>query len=189
MTIDLDDYIGNTLKQYHRTIEAAIAQGYKSSGAVNWVIDELKDYLTENITKSKLYGMTLQQLKEVAGPTIYWVEIKTELSTEEILEAFKKYRFSRDARNTPTCKWRTNCSGNILYVGKVQRDFWGRVIQHLGFSSSPQTQGLQLFHWIKGYSAEVTFHYREFIDGLEPLIGAVEYNVAKEMNPILGTHR
>jgi hypothetical protein len=77
----------------------------------------------------------------------------------------------------------------VLYVGKVKKVLWGRVIQHLGFSKTAGTQGLQLYHWARGLSLELKLTVLEFEANMADLLPLVEKAVAKQLKPLLGKHQ
>ena len=77
----------------------------------------------------------------------------------------------------------------VLYVGKVKKAFGGRVIQHLGFSATAATQGLQLYHWTRGMALKLQLTAFEFEDDMADLLPLVERAVARELRPLLGKHQ
>lgn len=185
----IDTKIQETIHGFINVLQQANKGKFKSNGAFDWEIDGLKDYLNEDIRKCPVQMETFDKLQQITGPTLYWVELLNQSNKKELIDRFKSYRFSGTARNTPSCKTTIDYQSNILYVGKVQKDFWGRIILHLGFHKSRRTQGLQLYHWAKGHSLQVRVHYREYPTSMSPLMGALEYQVAKELKPLLGSHK
>ena len=77
----------------------------------------------------------------------------------------------------------------ILYVGKVKRHFWGRLIQHLGYYKVNRTQGLQLYYWAKELNLNLKVTVIEFEPEMIDLMEVLESALAKKLKPILGKHK
>lgn len=85
---------------------------------------------------------------------------------------------------------RLNNKGHkVLYVGKVVRNFHGRVIQHMGYHRSSQTQGLQLAHWAALIGVDVKINYCVFESEEANLMSILEYQLADTLKPLLGKHK
>ncbi|KVV16426.1 hypothetical protein [Flavobacterium sp. TAB 87] len=141
-------------------------------------------------------------LNDKESPFIYWFELKNENKKKVILDAIKTY--SELAGNnvtvnseksdlkyykTPAIK-KIISDSNILYVGKVNRDFIGRLQPHLGFYvASTNTSGLQLRYWAKKLEIDIEIHYVKLPKILVGLTGQLERELAKELKPIIGKHR
>lgn len=76
-----------------------------------------------------------------------------------------------------------------LYVGKVKKTVWGRVIQHLGFYKVAKTQGLQLFEWARDLDLKLKMHVYEFEEDMCDLVSIMELELARKKKPIIGKHR
>lgn len=148
---------------------------------------QLDDYNLDDITLSGKYKSLFEELKRLDGPCLYYFEIFSNNSSEEIVDAISNYRNCKNARPTPAIKSNYNRS-KILYVGKVKRLMWGRLIQHLGFHKAVQNQGLQLFYWAKIISLELKLVVIEFRPEMENLMEIMEFQLAQELKPIIGKH-
>ena len=91
-------------------------------------------------------------------------------------------------RVTPVIYKNYNRRTNILYVGKCKENFWGRVMQHLGYYKTPTTQGLQLFHWAKELRLEVRLNALEFTSDMKDIMPVIELFFAKQLQPLVGRH-
>lgn len=149
---------------------------------------ELEDYLHLNIIESEKYHELFKDLMKIKGPVVYWFEIVSDTDRSEIVSALSIYEGIDGHRAVPKIMKNFCVTSNCLYVGKVKRDFYGRVIQHLGYFTTPATQGLQLFHWAKNLSLRVKLHAIEFERDMEDMMPAVEQYFAKALNPLVGKH-
>ncbi|WP_317900063.1 Arm DNA-binding domain-containing protein [Aurantibacillus circumpalustris] len=98
------------------------------------------------------------------------------------------YIKSPNSKAVPAIK-KNFSSSKILYVGKVKRHVWGRLIQHLGFYKVKRTQGLQLFYWATPLSIKLKFVVMEFEPEMAALMGILENELAEILKPILGKHK
>jgi carbamate kinase len=64
---------------------------------------------------------------QIKGPVLYWYEITSSHSNNDIIRALKEYKQKRQ-RVTPVIYKNYNRRTNILYVGKCKENFWGRII-------------------------------------------------------------
>jgi hypothetical protein len=80
-----------------------------------------------------------------------------------------------------------NQDTNTLYVGKVKKDFWGRLATHSGWATSPKTAGLQLAFW---YNFEnfppIKLNYITFEKEMDDFVSILEIELAKELKPLIG---
>lgn len=145
-------------------------------------------HLVEDIRSSAEYIELFNKLKNIKGPVLYWFKMDSDDLTSEAYKAIKSYKTSGSSRAVPFLK--NNCPPNseYLYIGKVKRYFWGRIVQHLGYANDPRTQGLQLFHWAKELDLKVDLYAIEFDKDMVDLIGVVEALTARQFNPITGYH-
>ena len=162
--------------------------GYKTYKTYNFKIEELRDFSAENILHSE-HKEIFDSLQSIKGPVLYWFEIKDDYDRRIILEKLNSYKANVNLRSTPAIKKSADTTSNILYVGKVKQSFYGRVIQHLGFFTNPQTQGLQLYHWLKGETITLELHVCEFHVDMANIIGILENDFARLLKPIIGKHK
>ena len=149
-------------------------EGYDNSKALNSKLNDIKPYLS----------------------TVYWFEI-TPVDPKELTKRIDRLRQEGKYKVPPTNQ--KNISDNILYVGKVRKNFRGRVLQHLGYRS-PATWSLQLRHWSKDLipNLNISIHYIQFSEGenyppfaeeIENIsLAILEQRVAEKLKPILGKH-
>lgn len=146
-------------------------------------------HLRENIRDSIQFKALFDDLYTMKGPVLYWFQIRSDNTTEELYNTIKNYKELPLSRIVPAL--RKNCPqpSKYLYVGKVKRYFWGgRIVQHLGYANDPRTQGLQLFHWSKLLNLKVDLYAIEFEKDMADLVGVLETLMAREFNPIIGSH-
>ena len=188
----LIDLIRNTAKS---TAEAFIEVA-KAENIKKWTFilraNEIKkeDWLTkQNILNSKESGPLLNELKAFrAKPVLYLLEIENEIKHEVLVKAIRDYDRSRAF--PAISEHRINNEGHkVLYVGKVKRDFFGRIIQHMGYFSTERTQGLQLAHWACAIGLDVRVTYFVFNEKLADFMTSLEYQVAQNLQPLLGKHK
>lgn len=84
---------------------------------------------------------------------------------------------------------KTYCAtSNYLYVGKVKKNFYSRIVQHLGYFKTAATQGLQLCHWGNNLSLKLKLHVIEFNRDMEDMMPAIEQHFAQVLKPLVGKH-
>lgn len=153
---------------------------------------QLKEFLKEDIRYSEEYEELFAKLMPIKAPCLYWYRIISANTSDEIIKSFKEYKnhVERD-RNVPalTSEKGIDMESRILYVGKFKHGIYGRVIQHLGCFSSPQTQGLQLYYWAKNIGLKLELNVLEFNPEMADILPIVEYAVAKELHPLIGKHK
>lgn len=149
---------------------------------------ELEDYNLSNITNSEKHNKMFTELRELVGPCLYYFEIISDNLTSEIVNKIKEYSNTENSKSIPAIK-KTIVESKILYVGKVKRHFWGRLIQHLGYYKVNRTQGLQLFYWAKELNLNLKLTVFEFEPEMINLMEVLENELAKQLKPILGKHK
>ena len=125
---------------------------------------------------------------KVTGPVLYWFEVISGSDFKEIEKRIVSYKLTEEAKALPAIKSRLNYNTKALYVGKVKRDFWGRVVQHLGFYHVKRTQGLQIHHWCSGLDLNLRLHIYEFENDMAGLMPVIENGMAITLQPLLGKH-
>lgn len=149
---------------------------------------ELDDYNNIDITKSEKYKQLFDDIKQIKGPVLYFFEILSDQTPQTIVDKLNNYSATINSKAVPAIK-KNFADSKILYVGKVKRHMWGRLIQHLGFYKVRLTQGLQLFHWAKEISLSVRLTILEFEPEMINLMGVLENELAANIKPILGKHK
>lgn len=145
------------------------------------------DYLNTPIDTSEQFKERFDELKTMDGPCIYWVDLLSDnISSVDVVEAVKRYRNKKE-RLLPVIYKKQNNS-RTLYVGKANNLIWARVLTHFGFHKRKNLQGLQLYHWARQIGLTVRFNIIEFEPGCKNLLAALEYEVAKQKQPLVGAH-
>ena len=169
----LDNFKCNGAKEY-------FVHDFDCSFFQNWNLTDIRD--------SAEHKVVFEKLGSITGPVVYWFEIVSDISAEDVRKFISDYKYSEDAKSVPALKTKYSKDSKILYVGKVKRKFWGRVIQHLGYYQVKRTQGLQLYHWAKDIGLKVRLHAFEFEQEMEDLVSIIERKMARNLNPITGKH-
>lgn len=146
------------------------------------------DWNLVDIRDSDEHREVFQKLGVITGPVVYWFEITSTTSNEEIRRLISDYKYSEGAKSVPALKKSYSKESKALYVGKVKRNFWGRVIQHLGYYHVKRTQGLQLYHWAKDLGLKVRLHAYEFEPEMEDMVSIFELKLSRVLRPITGKH-
>lgn len=179
------------VKKYAHDIQVSltdlIEKGCKSIQHFDINCSILKDYNYTPIQTSEEYLDLFEKLIQMRGPVLYIFEITSTFSKDGIIEAITAFSKSERTKNTPAIKSQIPDS-NILYIGKVEKDFWGRIVTHFGYNKSNGTQGLQLFHWAPPLGLQLKLTAIEFQQSATSVIGILEKNLAKDLQPILGKH-
>lgn len=137
-----------------------------------------------------------KELKTKNKPILYWFELTSSKKNNAIREKYKNYRepmkknfTHKDYRNTSSYKSKHELDSKTLYVGKVEKGFWGRLVTHLGYNQSIKTAGMQLFHWYETPSfGDIKLNYIEFEPNMKHLIIILEKKLAKELKPLIGKY-
>ena len=152
-------------------------------------MSDVGDYNHIDIRYSEPYKSLFQDLMAIKGPVLYWFEVISQHSSHDILKAFERYKNDPDCKAIPALKSKLEHGTNILYVGKVKTQFWGRFITHLGFFKTNRTQGIQLFYWAKTLGLHLRVHVYEFDKNMADLMTIVEFGMAQKLKPLLGKHK
>jgi hypothetical protein len=147
-------------------------------------------FYTNDIRDSEEFKSLFKSVTQISKPVVYWFEIISNTTQQEIIEKLILYKQQVNARATPAIKKITPTDSRILYVGKVKGGFWGRLITHLGYlKGTGQTQGLQLDSWATGINLKLRLCILEFDKNMEDFMSVIEYSFAKELKPIIGKHK
>lgn len=148
---------------------------------------EMKDYNFVNVLKDSDFSDIFDVITNISGPCLYYFEILSDHSAEEIVKRVMEYKVTQDSKAVPAIKKNFHKS-RVLYVGKVKKGICGRLVQHLGYYKVSGTQGLQLFYWTKGTNVSLKMNILEFEKEMADYMGVLENKLAKELKPILGKH-
>lgn len=188
---DLDNFIGNTSQNISEIFFNIFRNG--SLERFYFTIDAKKldsKYLDKvNITLEGEFASMFQKLQEYEEyPALYFFQINPRIKSEEIISLIKSakttYNLHIPAEN------KSSLNSGVLYVGKVKRCAWGRLIQHLGYHQNRKSHGLQMDHWSNRTSLNIELSYTVmfFDKSVADHIHLLEYELAKLLNPIIGKH-
>ncbi|WP_300667027.1 hypothetical protein [Fluviicola sp.] len=167
--------------------KSLLAGVIKEHSEVIWC-DSLGDFMNNDVRKSTDFKELFDTLKSMNGPVLYWFEILSENTHEEIRQKLIEYKNTSGVRSNSAMWKYTIPNSKYLYVGKVKKGVSGRIVTHLGYSKNPYTSGLQLFHWSKGMNLKLKLNVMEFIPEMADLMGVIELKVAQNLHPIIGKH-
>lgn len=184
----MNELLSKFLSDTISSLEKVLNEGPISEFSFDIDCSDLKDYLNNNIIKSEEYSGLFEELCQKQGPVLYWFEILSDNTNDSIITSLKEYQALKSHRVTPYYKESYDRHTRILYVGKCKRDFYGRIIQHLGYFVTPSTQGLQLYHWAKDICLKVRIHAIEFPKEMVDIMPIVESYFAKHLKPLIGKH-
>ena len=120
-------------------------------------------------------------------PTIYWFEIVNKSNTPNE----KLYKKFVSSRKTGAGWWtignkNANLSNNILYLGKVEKNLFGRFLQHLGIGHK-KTSSLKLMKWFHQFeNIDLEFKYIQFDEDILPYLEDFENIYWRHYQPLLG---
>lgn len=126
-------------------------------------------------------------------PAVYWFDIISDHSAEEIRSHYTIFKDRIENRTIPAVYKNSVASSKVLYVGKGKGNISGRMFLHFGYEEKKMhLQGLQLCHWdfsgiLKGLRLKLNIVY--FNKDFKEIVPFFERNLAKEINPILGKHK
>ncbi|ABG58105.1 hypothetical protein [Cytophaga hutchinsonii] len=148
---------------------------------------EMKDYNFINVLKEGDFAHLFDKVVNICGPCLYYFEIESDHTADDIVSRIQNYKLIPGAKSVPAIKKKIPQS-KVLYVGKVKKGLWGRLVQHLGYYKVSRTQGLQLFYWTQGTNMKLKMHVLEFENEMADYMSVLEIKLAKDLNPILGKH-
>ncbi len=152
-----------------------------------------EEYKTPNsFNNSETHRELYNNLKTLKCPVLYWFELdKNKVDVDSIIADFKNFKENNKGRDSSAFPFTKDFSDRlkILYLGKVKKDFHLRLVNHLGYSTNPNTVGLQLAHWFDtGKYGNLTLNYITLNKEMEQLISVLEIELAKELKPLIGKH-
>ena len=180
----LNSFIDKTLL----SINEIKTNGAKSEHSFKIDCSTLQDYLNYNILDSEQFKDWFIQLQTITGPCVYWYEISSEIANKKIIDQLDDYNNQITHIITPVYRNKYDQQTKILYVCIVKVNFYGRVIQHLGYHKQLHTQGLQLDHWAKDCDVKLELYVIEFNNDMSDMVATVEQYFAQVLKPLLGKH-
>lgn len=154
-------------------------------------------FFREDIRYSIEFMEMFKQLEKIQdSPCLYVFEIESEVSTNIVIESLINFG-NKTEKIIPKLKDKIPQNSKTLYVGKVNRLVWGRLITHLGFHTHKNkgiprasiNHGLQLHFWAKELSLKINFTVIEFEDEMKDILPVLEKQLASKLNPIIGEHK
>lgn len=182
------DFIKEVVGNLISSLEVIESEGIKNDYSFEIDCESLKDYNHNDIRDSLEFKNIFEDLTILNGPVLYWFEIISSTPRNLIREQITDYAQKEISKATPALKKMFDIYSNCLYVGKVKKGVWGRMIQHLGYYKVERTQGLQLFHWAKGLDLKLKVHLYEFENDIADMVSIFEIEMAKLKKPIIGKH-
>jgi hypothetical protein len=189
---DISNGFQTLSKQLYDSLKPLETFPFKSQHLGTIHCDKLPDYsIGPALFEHEEYKLMFDKIKEFNKPVVYWFEIESAHSGNEIYDMMKNYRNSEIKRNSPALKKTYDVNSRILYVGKVKKDFRGRIFVHLGYYHVVATAGLQLSHWAKECGLKLNLHVIELplTSGTEDLATLYEIELAKRLKPLVGKHK
>ncbi len=120
-------------------------------------------------------------------PTIYWFEIvnNSNLSNEKLYKKFVSSKKTGAGWWTIENK-NADLNSNILYLGKVEKNLFGRFLQHLGIGHK-KTSSLKLRKWFNEFDdIDLEFKYIQFDEDILPYLEDFENIYWRYFQPLLG---
>lgn len=154
-------------------------------------------YFSEDIRYSDEFIEMFKKLKNIQdSPCLYVFEIESEISTSILIENFLNFG-NQTQKVIPKLKTKIPFDSKTLYVGKVNKLIWGRLITHLGFHTNKNkgnpirsnNHGLQLYFWAKELNLQIKFKVIEFEKDLIEIVPILEKKLASKLHPIIGKHK
>jgi|GEM_PF-3260334 len=129
-------------------------------------------------------------LNKISGPSLYWFEIISNHTPQEIIATVKSAAASDTKRKFPRLRQlrKEDANTKILYVGK-SLGIAKRMVSHLGYHSKEDNHGLQLCHWAKGIGLQLQLHCIVLPATVGGFLDYFEFELAKYFNPIIGKRR
>ena len=117
-------------------------------------------------------------------PAVYYFEIEA-YDNDALLKHLHQAKEKKD-RAYPKSKLSGDTSPTkILYVGSVKTNFYGRIIQHLGYGHR-NTYALHLSHWAIDIPIKLKLHYCILPPKYLDIIRDIEATISEALNPLVG---
>ncbi len=150
-------------------------------------IDGLPEFPAKLIRAHPKHKAAFDKIATIKRPVVYVFEIISSANPNEVRAIAQTYQGG--ARKMPAFRSITDATSQCLYVGKVKSNFQARVVQHLGFGSTAETQALQLCHWARGLGLQLRLTAFEFRNDVAELLPLLEKAVASQLEPLIGKHQ
>ncbi len=181
---DLSENLWNTLSSL-RTASYPTAYTYSID------CDTLPDFnIGAGVFEDKQFKPFFTRLGTLTHPALYWFEITSDHTGENVYNMMRSYRESADRKNFPALKKRVDFNSRVVYVGKIKKRTDGRMFVHLGYYPVVGTAGLQLAHWAVGTGLKLDLHIIELplSKETENLSALFEHKLASMLKPLAGKH-
>lgn len=181
--------IKNSASEYSAALDRMSNNGYKTIKQYDIDCSTLTEvyYAGHDVRKSDVYKTFFEEIGRMTGPVLYFFEVLSDNNADDIVSAVRNYKATAGSKAVPAIK-KSYPKSNILYVGKVKKNFWGRIVQHFGYYHHPRTQGLQLTYWAKDKKIKLKLTAMEFEHEAAELMPLLERKFAWKLKPIIGRH-
>ena len=187
---DIDKFIKNKSADISSIFKDVAIKDFVFTKEYEIECNKLKsDYLEINITDSLDFRELFDELKKYEDyPAIYIFKINPEIERDVILKTIKDFDSSTELNFPALNNFKEN--HGVLYVGKVKKSAWGRLIQHLGYHQNRKSHGLQLDSWAKEskLQLDIKFQVVFFEKCMSDYLEILEKELAATYQPILGKH-
>ncbi|HSD07642.1 hypothetical protein [Flavobacterium sp.] len=187
----IHDIVGDQINKLNKCIDTL-----KDSDLKIKTIEIDSSFLAENYIKSKTFSKCeifkdLYESLPKKEPVLYWFTYDVEkLKSDSLEQVFADARHKTNGRKFSEIPKILRESNGTLYVGKVKDKFHYRFVNHLGHSVNDKTGSLQLAYWYKPEDfGNLKLNYIVFSEEMKTLLGVLEIELAKELKPIVGSHK
>lgn len=188
----LNTFISETIEDL-KSAQLKLESNKVNTLVINHDYFDQKFMNNENIST---YFDEFTALKKINKPVLYWFQINSSNNNKALRTHFINYRdpLKKDFKHpkyryTSAYKKNYSDSSKTLYVGKVEKGFWGRLVTHLGYSKYKSTAGMQLFHWYNPtLYGNITLNYIVFDNEMKHLIAVLEKQLANKLEPLIGIY-
>ncbi|WP_452225616.1 hypothetical protein [Lacinutrix chionoecetis] len=145
---------------------------------------QLKNWNEIDIKNSKEFAKDFEEISDLIGPILYWFEIVSDTTNDTCLNAISEYKRMKNSRSMPSIRKSLFKESKALYLGMTKSKFSKCIVQHLGYNSKIDAQGLQLFHWAKPLNLKLRLHAYLFDIDMEDLVSIIELKLSRKLRPI-----
>lgn len=187
----IHDIVGDQINKLNKCIEALNNNNLEIK-----TIDIDSHFLAKDYQKKRTFSKCeifkdLYESLPKKEPVLYWFTYDIDkLKSNSLEQLFVEVRQKTKKRKFAEIPKVRRESSGTLYVGKVKDKFHYRFVNHLGHSVNDETGSLQLSYW---YDTELygnlKLNYIVFSEEMKTLLGVLEIELAKELKPIVGSHK